>query len=105
MSREFKEIKNLLTAYSCEMSNEELRELKYQIVGQLKLNKEVNTRTLKHKLHEGAKVKINTPERNRKHRGQVLEGVVQKVNRTTALVHVGLQNATYKVSLGLLELA
>ena len=23
MSREFKEIKNLLTAYSCEMSNEE----------------------------------------------------------------------------------
>ena len=102
MSREFKEIKNLLTAYSCEMSNEELRELKYEIVGQLKLNQEVNTRTLKYKLHEGAKVKINTPDRNRKHRGQVLEGVVTKVNRTTALVEV--DTMTYKVSLDLLEL-
>ena len=102
MSNEYLRIKDLLTAYSCEMSNEELRELKYQIVGQLKLNKEVNTRTLKHKLHEGAKVRINTPNTNRKHRGQVLEGVVTKVNRTTAIVEV--DTMTYKVSLGLLEL-
>jgi len=102
MSREFKEIKNLLTAYSCEMSNEELRELKYEIVGQLKLNQEVLKRTLKHKLHVGTSVKINTPSRNRKHRGQVLEGVVTKVNRTTALVEV--DTCTYKVSLSLLEL-
>ena len=102
MSNEYLRIKDLLTAYSCEMSNEELRELKYQIVGQLKLNKEVNTRTLKYKLHEGAKVRINTPDRNRKHRGQVLEGEVTKVNRTTAIVEV--DTMTYKVSLSLLEL-
>lgn len=102
MSKEFNKINELLD--DANLSNEELRELKYKIVGQLKLNQEVNTRTLKYKLREGANVRINTPERNRKHRGQVLEGVVQKVNRTTALVHVDLQNTTYKVSLDLLEL-
>jgi len=97
---EFNKISELLD--NTNLSNEELRELKYKIVGQLRLNQEVSTRTLKYKLYEGAKVKINTPDGNRKHRGQVLEGEVTKVNRTTALVEV--DTMTYKVSLGLLEL-
>ena len=97
---EFNKISELLD--NTNLSNEELRELKYKIVGQLKLNQEVNTRTLRYKLREGAKVKINTPDGNRKHRGQVLEGEVTKVNRTTAIVEV--DTMTYKVSLDLLEL-
>jgi hypothetical protein len=97
---EFNKISELLD--NTNLSNEELRELKYKIVGQLRLNQEVNTRTLRYKLREGAKVKINTPDGNRKHRGQVLEGEVTKVNRTTAIVEV--DTMTYKVSLDLLEL-
>ena len=97
---EFNKISELLD--NTNLSNEELRELKYKIVGQLRLNQEVNTRTLRYKLREGTKVKINTPDGNRKHRGQVLEGEVTKVNRTTAIVEV--DTMTYKVSLDLLEL-
>ena len=101
MSREYNQIMALLDS-ATELSNEELKSLKQEIVGKLKLNRAYDIMKLKQQLKVGSNVIINTPERNRTHRGQVLEGVVKKVNSKNAKVKV--DDIVYNCNLGLLEL-